>query len=265
MRYEAEIAHLAHAPRRAQLTRAMVEMLEGTELALRTQAAWALGRMGDPAAIEPLRQRPRDQYRSVRLQSIRALGWLGDVESVPTLLDDLRGEADKGLQMAYASALGNLPAPPRRRRRTCCCCWRRWTTPVPAWSWRWRWRGWWATSYLHAAATDPRQPGYGGGADAVESAERRTSGKRRRKKKEGEGADGLRCVHRSLRGGGNGPCDGAPGPACCAACRSEALDDCPRAPSCRRAPSCWTRYGADRTEVLALALHTLDVRVVDIR
>ncbi len=32
------------------------------------------------------------------------------MESIPTLLENLRGEADKGLQMAYASALGNLRA-----------------------------------------------------------------------------------------------------------------------------------------------------------
>ena len=109
VRYEAEIAisRMRHDPR---LTQAMVDMLEGTELALSAQAAWALGRMGDPAAIEPLRRAAENPYRSVRMQSIRALGWLGDTESIPMLLEELRGEADKGLQMAYASALGNLRA-----------------------------------------------------------------------------------------------------------------------------------------------------------
>ena len=109
VRYEAEIA-ISCMRRDARLTQAMVDMLEGTELALSAQAAWALGRMGDPNAIEPLRRAADNPYRSVRMQSVRALGWLGDMESNPTLLENLRGEADKGLQMAYASALGNLHA-----------------------------------------------------------------------------------------------------------------------------------------------------------
>ncbi len=53
VRYEAEIA-ISRMRRDARLTQAMVDMLEGTELALSAQAAWALGRMGDPDAIEPL-------------------------------------------------------------------------------------------------------------------------------------------------------------------------------------------------------------------
>jgi hypothetical protein len=89
----------------------MVKMLDGTELALSAQAAWALGRMGDRAAIEPLRVSMNNPYRSVRMQSIRALGWLKDTESIPAMLEGLRAETDKGLLMAYASSLGNLDAP----------------------------------------------------------------------------------------------------------------------------------------------------------
>lgn len=109
VRYEAQIA-ISHMRRDPRLTRAMVKMLQGTELALSAQAAWALGRMGDRDAIEPLRRAIDNPFRSVRVQSIRALGWLNDTESAPLLLERLRSEDDKGLQMAYASALGNLGA-----------------------------------------------------------------------------------------------------------------------------------------------------------
>ena len=109
VRYEAEIV-ISRMRRDARLTQAMIGMLEGTELALSAQAAWALGRMGDKDATEPLRRATDNPYRSVRMQSIRALGWLDDTESIPTLLERLRAETDKGLQMAYASALGNLGA-----------------------------------------------------------------------------------------------------------------------------------------------------------
>ena len=109
VRYEAEIV-ISRMRRDPRLTQAMVRMLEGTELALSAQAAWALGRMADPDAIEPLRKAAKNPYRSVRMQSIRALGWLGDGESIPMFLDGLRSEQDKGLRMAYSSALGNLRA-----------------------------------------------------------------------------------------------------------------------------------------------------------
>ncbi len=109
VRYEAEIAisKMRHDPR---LTDAMVGILDGTELALSAQAAWALGRMGDSAAIEPLRVSMNNPYRSVRVQSIRALGWLKDTDSVAAMLKGVRSETDKGLLMAYASSLGNLGA-----------------------------------------------------------------------------------------------------------------------------------------------------------
>lgn len=93
-----------------RLTAALVKVFNGTELSLTVIAAWALGRMGDPAAIEPLRAGLDSCYRSVRAHSARALGTLRDKESVAILLDRLKTEEDKGLQMAYASALGQLRA-----------------------------------------------------------------------------------------------------------------------------------------------------------
>jgi HEAT repeat protein/Na+/melibiose symporter-like transporter len=95
-----------------RLIQAMVDILNGTELSLSAMAAWALGRMGDPAAIPYLRAALNSPYKSIRAQSIRALGALEDAEMGPVFLEQLRAEmepgGDKGLQMAYASSLGKL-------------------------------------------------------------------------------------------------------------------------------------------------------------
>ena len=109
VRFEA-INAIAHTKPDARLTHALIEVFKGTELALTAVAAAALGRIGDPAAIEPLRAGLHSSYRSIRAHSARALGALGDVETIPLLLERLKVEEDKGLQMAYASALGQLKA-----------------------------------------------------------------------------------------------------------------------------------------------------------
>ncbi len=109
VRFEAIIS-IARMPTDSRLVDALVEILEGSELALTVVAAWALGRMGDVHAVEPLRRSLNSDYRSVRAHCARALGALGDKEITPELLARLDHEGDKGLQMAYASALGNLQA-----------------------------------------------------------------------------------------------------------------------------------------------------------
>jgi HEAT repeat protein len=107
VRFEA-IVSIARMPADVRLIDALVEILEGSELALTVVAAWALGRLGDPRAVETLRRSLDSTYRSVRAHSARALGALGDRDIAPLLLERLNAESDKGLQMAYASALGNL-------------------------------------------------------------------------------------------------------------------------------------------------------------
>lgn len=109
VRYEAAVT-ISRMRRDPRLTRAMLQLLEGTELPLSIQAAWALGRMGDKSAIGPLRKATENPYRSIQVHSIRALGALGDTESIPMLLARLRAEGDRGLQMASAAALGTLGA-----------------------------------------------------------------------------------------------------------------------------------------------------------
>ena len=107
VRFEAvvSISRMAPDPR---LTQALVELLDGSELALTAVATWALGRMGDPQAVAPLRGALDSSYRSIRAHSARALGAMGDAEIAPVLLERLSTEEDPGLRMAYASALGNL-------------------------------------------------------------------------------------------------------------------------------------------------------------
>ena len=111
VRFEAVIS-IARMPTDPRLTQALQEMLNGTELSLSTIAAWALGRIGDEHALESLREGLNSDYRSIRAHSARALGALNDQHIIPTLMERLASETDIGLQMAYASTLGNLQAAP---------------------------------------------------------------------------------------------------------------------------------------------------------
>ncbi len=107
VRFEAiiSIARMRPDPR---LTAALEQVLQGTEVALSVVAAWALGRMGDATAVSALRAGLDSPYRSVRAHCARALGTLGDTTVASILHERLRAEPDKGLQMAYAAALGNM-------------------------------------------------------------------------------------------------------------------------------------------------------------
>ncbi|RME52614.1 MAG: MFS transporter, partial [Caldilineae bacterium] len=109
VRFEA-IVSIARMPPEPRLTQALIDILNGSEVALSTIAAWALGRMGDPAAYEALIQGLDADFRSIQVHCARALGALGKREAIPILLERLRKEENVGLQMAFASALGNLQA-----------------------------------------------------------------------------------------------------------------------------------------------------------
>ncbi|MBN1318249.1 MAG: HEAT repeat domain-containing protein, partial [Anaerolineales bacterium] len=61
-----------------------------------------------PGAIPPLREGLRAPYRSVQAHCARSLATLGDIDIAPVLLDRLNNETDKGLQIAFAAALGTL-------------------------------------------------------------------------------------------------------------------------------------------------------------
>lgn len=107
VRFEAIVSISRRGPD-ARLIEALIKVLSGGEPALSVIAAWALGRIGDRRAIEPLRASLEARYRSVQAHCARALGTLGDAEIVPLLLERLTSETDNGLRMAYAAALGKL-------------------------------------------------------------------------------------------------------------------------------------------------------------
>ena len=109
VRFEAIIS-VARMPADPRLTAALIEVLKGTELALKAMAAWALGRIGDLDALPALREELDSRYLSIRAHSARALGSLHDQSMIPELRKRLVVEQDKGLLMAYASALGNMRA-----------------------------------------------------------------------------------------------------------------------------------------------------------
>jgi MFS family permease len=109
VRMEAIIS-VARMPADPRLTAALIEVLEGTELALKAMAAWALGRIGDPDALPALREQLNGPYLSIRAHAARALGANRDSTMIPELRKRLAVEQDKGLIMAYASALGNMHA-----------------------------------------------------------------------------------------------------------------------------------------------------------
>lgn len=107
VRFEAIIS-IARTSPDSRLVKALSDILDGTELSLSVIAAWALGRMGDDSALPPLRNGLESHYRSIVAHCARALGTLGDQTVAGLLLERLKAETDKGLQIAYSSALGQL-------------------------------------------------------------------------------------------------------------------------------------------------------------
>jgi MFS family permease len=107
VRFEAIVSIARRGPDE-RLLKALVRVLEGNDPALSVIAAWALGRIGDPRAVESLRNGLQAPYRSVKAHAARSLATLGDLESIPLLKNQLNDETDIGLQIAYASALGRL-------------------------------------------------------------------------------------------------------------------------------------------------------------
>jgi len=108
VRFEAIVSITRHRPD-DRLVEALVEVMEAPDPALAVIAAWALGRMGGVQAIPALRRAfTGAKYHSVRAHAARALGTLGDRDSIPYLLEEVRSDADLGLKVACASSLSKL-------------------------------------------------------------------------------------------------------------------------------------------------------------
>jgi hypothetical protein len=107
VRFEAIISIARHGPDE-RLMAALAKVLRHSEPALGVVAAWALGRLGDPRALDVLQEGLNSPYRSIRAHCARSLATLGDESVIPQLLEYLETEPDFLQRMAYGSALGKL-------------------------------------------------------------------------------------------------------------------------------------------------------------
>ena len=75
--------------------------------AVRTMAAWALGRIKDPRAVEPLLGTLKDSDPRARASAAIALGNIKDTRAVGPLQAALN-DSDEGVHRAVAWALGEI-------------------------------------------------------------------------------------------------------------------------------------------------------------
>jgi HEAT repeat protein len=90
--------------------RFQIARLKSRDEHIRTDAAWALGQIGDPRAVEPLIAILRRGPSSARQTAAWALGQIGDPRAVEPLVSALNYGNDFVLQAA-AQALGKLGHP----------------------------------------------------------------------------------------------------------------------------------------------------------
>jgi len=107
VRMEAIIS-MARSRKDSRLVSALTHVLHGDEPELAPMAAWALGRLRDEQAREPLREALSSDYPLLRSMSARSLGRIQDQEAAGWVLELLRRESDENLRVSYASALGNM-------------------------------------------------------------------------------------------------------------------------------------------------------------
>jgi HEAT repeat protein len=85
----------------------LTKALAGTAWIARTNAAWALGAMGNRKAVPLLSRTLRDAEAPVRRRSAWALGALDGSEAVPALVEALK-DSDAGVREQVAWALGAI-------------------------------------------------------------------------------------------------------------------------------------------------------------
>lgn len=108
VRYEALIS-ASRMPPGPELTDHLLTVLGGRDPDLAGVAAWALGKIGDPVTILPLREiLLSGRYPLLRARCARALGMIGDRGAAPMLARIIRTEHDDALRVACAAALGML-------------------------------------------------------------------------------------------------------------------------------------------------------------
>lgn len=108
VRYQA-VNSIGRMPPSPELIDALIASLDDvTELNFAVTRS--LGRLGDPRAIPPLRKLLFSGYHLLETNSARALAMLNDKDSIPYLLEKMRGEPNLTLRVAFAAALGKLGA-----------------------------------------------------------------------------------------------------------------------------------------------------------
>ncbi len=105
VRYEA-VTSVARPDRR--LAAALARLLRGPNPELAQAAAWALGRLGHPRAITPLREMLLKGSPGLQACCARALGMLGDRDAAPDLILLFHRETTPSVRLACAAALGGL-------------------------------------------------------------------------------------------------------------------------------------------------------------
>jgi hypothetical protein len=96
-------------------------MLQDSSYKVRVQAALVLGKLGDPAAVEPLRRALSDPNKMVRGMAAQSLGRLGNRDAVPALQALLKKEQDAFVRTQAEKALAalgppNAPGRPQAKR-----------------------------------------------------------------------------------------------------------------------------------------------------
>jgi len=88
----------------------LIEALKDEDSEVREFAAWVLGEIGDPKAVEPLIEALQDEDSTVRWRAANALGEIGDPKAVEPLITALKDE-NSGVRRSAAGALGKIGDP----------------------------------------------------------------------------------------------------------------------------------------------------------
>lgn len=98
---------LAHRP----LELRVQDVLHDTETSVRVSAAFALGVIGDPRAVDPLIGALQDQDSPVRAAAAEALMRIGDVRAIAPLISAM-SDQDASVRLAVAEALWQMTSSP---------------------------------------------------------------------------------------------------------------------------------------------------------
>ena len=107
VRYEATLS-AGRAPAEPRITNVLINRLKTAGPELRIAVAWALGRIGDRRSIGSLRECLDSDDRVFGSMAARALGMLGDTESLETFVSRLTDPSYGPYKIDYAAAIGSL-------------------------------------------------------------------------------------------------------------------------------------------------------------